>query len=212
MIPVPNKRSICKEWEEHLLTKFIKTEIQVLIFFFTDGPSHTIIEPSFSNSRAFVGDHFNIKCLSNGNPHPKYTWTFNLTEIVSDVKYTFFANKSGLSFTITNTTDSGNYQCVASNYIKGQWFFSYSNVTLTVQEKRNGAYPVEPEKTCIANSCSTVRNCVVKNGRAFCSVNIWIVIAIVFIIITLILCTTTILLSRIQRLKTVNNSEEIDMG
>lgn len=132
---------------------------------------------------------------------------------MNDAKYTFSANKSGLSFTITNITDSGIYQCVASVYFKREWLFSSSNVTLTVQEKRNGAYLVEPEKTCIANSCSTVQNCVVKNGRPFCSVNIWIVIAIVFIIITLILCATTLILfSRIQLLKTVNNSEIIDMG
>lgn len=55
----------------------------------------------------------------------------------------------------------------------------------------------------------------VKNGLAFCSLNIWIVIAIVFIIITLILCTTTlslILLRKAKRLKAVNNAEETDMG
>lgn len=104
---------------------------------------------------------------------------------------------------------------MASINFKGQLFTSSSSVTLTVQEKSNGAYMFELEKTCIEISCSTVQNCVVQNGRAFCSVNIWIVIAILFIIITFILCATTlsfILLSRTQRLKTLNNSEEIDMG
>lgn len=154
-----------------------------------------------------------MKCISDGNPHPNYTWKFNLTEIMNDAKYTFSANKSGLSFTITNITDSGNYQCVASNNFKGKSFFSSSNVTLSVQWKSNGANPVEPEKTCTENSCSTFQNCVLKNGRAFCSINIWIVIAIVFIGVTLICATTTlILLTKAQRKKSSPNTNDMDMG
>lgn len=156
-----------------------------------------------------------MECKSEGNPNPSYTWKYNLQDLLSDGKYSFSADKSELSITITNITDTGNYQCMASINFKRQLFTSSSSVTLTVQEKSNGAYMFELEKTCIEISCSTVQNCVVQNGRAFCSVNIWIVIAILFIIITFILCATTlsfILLSRTQRLKTLNNSEEIDMG
>lgn len=185
------------------------------VYYFTDGPINTRIVASFSSSRVFIGDHVKMECISDGNPDPNYTWKYNLTDLMSNGKYTFSADKSELSFTITNITDSGNYQCMASINLKGQLFNSYSSLTLTVQEKNIGAYPLELENTCYENSCSTVQNCVVKNGHAFCSVNIWIVIAIVFIIITLILCATTlsfILLSRTQRLKTVNSSEEMDMG
>lgn len=132
-----------------------------------------------------------MKCKSEGNPNPNYTWKYNLQDLLSDGKYIFSADKSELSITITNITDSGNYQCMASINFKGQLFTRSSSVTLTVQEKSNGAYTVELEKTCIDISCSTVQNCVVQNGRAFCSVNIWIVIAILFIIITFILCATT---------------------
>lgn len=154
-----------------------------------------------------------MKCISDGNPQPNYTWKFNLTEIMNDAKYNFSANKSRLSFTITSITESGYYQCVVSNNFKGKSFFSSSNVTLTVEGKSNGANPVELKITCIENSCSTFQNCVLKNGRAFCSINIWIVIAIVFIGVTLICGTTTlILLTKAQRKKTSPNTNDMDMG
>lgn len=156
-----------------------------------------------------------FECISDGNPNPQFTWMFNFTEIVSDGKYKFSANKSELSFNITNITDSGYYQCVASNYIKGKLFNSSSNVTITVRNRSKKEFAIVEGKACFENSCSPVQNCVIKNDSAFCSLNVWIVIAIVFIMITLILCATTlslILLSRTQWLKSASNTQEMDMG
>lgn len=154
-----------------------------------------------------------MKCTADGNPNPYYSWKVNLTDIMSSVKYTFSVNKSTLSFTVTDITDSGHYQCVASNYINGKLFNSSSIVTLTIQGINEEKYPAELEKTC--SPCSSTHGCVIENGRAFCSVNIWIVIAIVFIIITFLLGMTTLIfiwLRRTQRLKTVNNRDTVDMG
>lgn len=130
-------------------------------------------------------------------------------------QFTISADKTELSFTVTNITDSGYYQCVALNDVNGKLFNSSLNVTLKVQEIIKEEDLLEKEKTCNENICSSVQNCVVKDGRTFCLVNIWIVIAIVFIIITLILFTATltlILLRRAKRLKMVNNADETDMG
>lgn len=154
-----------------------------------------------------------MKCTADGNPNPNYTWKFNLTDIMSSVKYTLSVNNSTLSFTVTDITDSGYYQCVASNYFNGTLFNSSSIVTLTAQEINEEKYSVGLEKKC--NPCSSTESCVIENGRAICSVNIWIVIAIVFIIITFLLGMTTlrfIWLRRTQRLKNVNNTDTVDMG
>lgn len=156
-----------------------------------------------------------MECISDGNPNPFYTWKFNSTDLMSSDKYTFSVNNSALSFTVTDFTDSGYYQCVASNYIKGKQFNSSSNVTITVQERNKLEHLLRIDKTCNESPCSSVQNCVVKDGRSFCLVNIWIVIAIVFIIITFILGMTTlsfILLRRTQQLKTIKNTNEMDMG
>lgn len=154
-----------------------------------------------------------MKCTADGNPNPNYTWKFNLTDIMSSVKYTFSVNNSTLSFTVTDITDSGYYQCVASNYFIGTLFNSSSIVILTVQEINEEKYSVELGKTC--NPCSSTESCVIENGRVICSLNIWIVIAIVFIIITFLLGMTTLIfiwLRRTQRLKIVNNTDTVDMG
>lgn len=90
-----------------------------------------------------------------------------------------------------------------------------SNVTLLVQEMRHEDIGLEFIQSCPENPCLPVQNCVVRNGSTYCSVNVWIMIAIVFIVITLILGTTTlgfILSGRIKRLKRVNNTQDVDMG
>lgn len=184
-------------------------------FFLSDSPSKSRIQASFSNSRVLIGDHVNMKCISDGNPYPYYTWKFNFTDLMSSDKYNFSVNNSTLSFTVTNIADSGYYQCVASNYIKGKLFNSSSIITLTAQEKNEEKFSLEMEKTCNGkNPCSSTESCVIENGRAFCSVNIWIVIAIVFIIITCILGMTTLslILLRRTRLKTISNTDEMGMG
>lgn len=74
---------------------------------------------------------------------------------------------------------------------------------------------MEFEQSCRESQCSPVQSCVVKHGSAYCSLNAWIVIAIVFIVITVILGTTTlgfILSGRNQRIKRENNTENVDMG
>lgn len=105
---------------------------------------------------------------------------------------------------------------MASNHFNGKTFNSSSNVTsLSVQEKRREDIEFEFEQSCLESQCSPVQNCVVKNGSAYCLLNAWIVIAIVFIVITVILGTTTlgfILSGRNQRIKRENNTENVDMG
>lgn len=180
---------------------------------FADGPSNTTIKPSFSNSRAFVGDHVNIKCTSDGNPHPNYTWKFNSTEIVNDAKYNFSANKSRLFFTITNITDSGYYQCMTSINFKEKSFFSSSNITLTVEKKENEVDSsfIQP---CSVNTCLLIENCIMKNGRENCYINIWSVIAFFFIALTFILCTMTISLvfSRKKQQRKNNYNKGLNIG
>lgn len=191
------------------------TEILTSMFFLSDSPSKSRIQASFLNSRVLIGDNVNIECISDGNPNPFYAWTFNSTDLMSSDKYIFSVNNSTLSFTVTDITDSGYYQCVASNYIKGKQFNSSSNVTITVQERNKLEHQLKMDKTCNESPCSSLQNCVIKDGRAFCLVNIWIVIAIVFIITTFIFGMTTlsfILLRRTQQLKTINNTNEMDMG
>lgn len=181
----------------------------------TDGPSNTRINSFDLNAQLFIKDFVILECISDGNPNPIYAWKFNRSSIGNNSKFNISADKSKLSFTVTNISDSGLYQCVAINYIKGNMFNSSSNVTITVQERHEEEYAMEIEKTCLENPCLFIQNCIMRNGSAFCSRNIWAVIAIVFISLALILGITTMSLifaRRTQKKNTVSSTEEVDMG
>lgn len=159
-------------------------------YLFIDSTTNATIKASgliFS-----IDDIVNLKCISDGNPNPNYTWTFNGTEIRRNAKYNISDDWTELSFTVTNITDNGFYQCVASNNINGRWFNSSSNVTVTVQESKEEEIAMEMERTCLEKSCFFLQSCISRNGSAICFVNIWAVVAIVFIILTLIFGTTCV--------------------
>lgn len=169
------------------------------IFLSTDATSNTTIRAPSTN--LFAGDIVELECVSDGNPSPNYTWIFNFTEVVTGTKYSLSGNNSKLSFT-TNLTDNGYYQCVSSNFFKEQMFNSSSYVVLTIQENNKENYPLNMEPTCSKKSCSLIQSCVLRNGSAHCSLNIWSIIAFVFIALTVIsgaACVSLILSKKHQR-------------
>lgn len=170
------------------------------IFLSTDATSNTTIRAPSTN--LFAGDIAELDCVSDGNPSPNYTWIFNFTEVLTGSKYSLTGNNSKLSFT-TNLTDNGYYQCVSSNFIKGQMFNSSSYVVLTIQENSEEKNPLNMELTCSKKSCSLIQSCVSRNGRAHCSLNIWSIIAFVFIALTVIsgAACVSLILSRKPRRK-----------
>lgn len=170
------------------------------IFWSTDAPSNTTIRASSIN--IFAGDIAELDCVSDGNPSPTYTWIFNFTEVVTSTKYSLSGNNSNLTFT-TDLTDNGYYQCVSSNVFKEQMFNSSSYVLLTIQENNKEKYPLNMEPTCSKKSCSFIQSCVLRNSRAHCSINIWSIIAFVFIALTVIsgAACVSLILSRKPRRK-----------
>lgn len=173
----------------------------------TVAPSNTTIYPSRTNF--FVGNIAILKCVSDGNPSPNYTWIFNLTEVVTSTKYNLSGNNSKLSFT-TNLADNGYYQCVSSNYFGGQKFTSSSNVMLTVQQKNVDESLSDIKSTCSRTSCSFIQSCALRNGSSHCSLNIWSVVSFVFIALTVIsgAACVSLILSRKPR-KKINQTNGI---
>lgn len=180
-------------------------------YLFIDSTTKATIKAS--NLKVLIDDIVNLKCISDGNPNPNYTWKFNNTEIRRNAKYNISADWTELSFTVTNITDNGYYQCVASNNISGRWFNSSSNVTVTVQESKEEENAMEMELTCLEKSCFFLQSCISRNGSAICSLNIWAVVAIVFMILTLIFCTTCVSLiflrKKVQRKNIFKNGLDI---
>lgn len=169
----------------------------------TDAPFNTRINTSHTDY--YVGDKADLKCISYGNPSPNYKWMFNLTEIVNSSKYSISDDKSKLSFTL-HITDNGSYQCVSSNDFGEQVF----NVMLTVQEKNVDPSSSDIKSTCSRTSCLFIQSCTLRNGSSICSLNIWSVIALVFIALTVIsgAACVSLILSRKPR-KKINQTNGI---
>lgn len=110
----------------------------------------------------------------------------NLTEIVNSSKYSISGyNNNKLSFT-TDIADSGCYTCVSSNYFKGKLFNSSTYIMLNVEEKNLDDHLSDMKSSCSKPSCSFIQSCVLRNGSALCSLNIWSIIAFLFIALTAI--------------------------
>lgn len=125
----------------------------------------------------------------------------NLTEIVNSSKYSISGdNNNKLSFT-TDLADSGCYTCVSSNNVKGKRFNSSTYIMLNVKEKHVDEHLSDIKSICSRTSCSLIQSCILRNGSAFCSLNIWSVIAFIFIALTAIsgAACVSLLLSRKTR-------------
>lgn len=173
---------------------------KLLLFLSTDAPFNTTIHASRTDFLA--GADVELKCFSDGNPSPHYKWMFNHTEIVNSSKYSISGDKSKLSFTL-NINDNGHYQCVSSNCVKGKMLNSSSNFTLTVQENNGDESLLDMKSTCSRTSCTFIQSCALRNGSAHCSLNIWSIIAFVFIALTVIsgAACVNLILSRKTRQK-----------
>ena len=80
-------------------------------FIITDQPEITAHPGSVEKTE---GDNLTLSCNATGNPVPTISWTRDGSPVDSS-KISFSANKTQLTITHVNRTDSGEYRCVASN-------------------------------------------------------------------------------------------------
>ena len=81
-------------------------------------------------------DNLTLTCNATGNPIPTISWTRDGSPVntTTNSRISFSENKKQLTITNVNRTDSGEYQCVASNELGN----ATTNVaTLDVQCKKS---------------------------------------------------------------------------
>ena len=165
----------------------------------SDGPTNLSIENSPQIHSFYVGDKIRLTCSSEGNPRPTFQWTFNFTEIVGGEKYYLSDQDTTLEFNTDNITDSGYYGCFASNSINGNLYNSNYTIMLIVQEK--DIYSSTVRISCVNIKCSSIEKCTTKDNIAICSVDMWTIVAFLFISCSLVLGTTTAILWRYLKLR-----------
>lgn len=166
----------------------------------TDGPDMPAVTMAPSKSVYSVGDSLTVNCSTDSNPPPVITWSV-LSENKLEEQVERFFNKSKLVFRSLLPTDSGNYTCTATNAARPK----HPNMTSVPVFVRISEimYPG-------CNHCGHTQICNHKNGRNECILNIWIPIAVVFIITSAPFLVTSIILIILRR-RTQENTETTNM-
>nr|XP_022324357.1 cell adhesion molecule 3-like isoform X1 [Crassostrea virginica] len=159
------------------------------------GPSNLSIEISPQIHSFYVGDRIRLTCSSEGNPRPTFQWTFNFTKIAEGEKYYLSDQDTTLEFNTDNITDSGYYGCFASNSFNGNLYNSNDTIKLIVQDSST------VRTSCVNIKCSSIEKCTTKDNIAICSVDLWKIVAFLFISCSLVLGTTTAILWRYLKLR-----------
>ena len=169
------------------------------MYFYADGPSNVSIELSPPDNNCFVGERIRLTCSSDGNPRPNFQWMFNFTEIVNGEKYHLLDQNTTLEFNIASIRDSGYYGCFASNSFNGNLYNSNDKILLIVQDKN--IYSSTARKSCLNMHCSSIEKCTTKDNIGICSLDVWKIVALLFISFSLIFGTTTVILWRYLKLR-----------
>jgi len=78
------------------------------------------------------GENVTLSCKADGNPVPTISWTRNGSPVDESGRISFSEDKKQLTITNVSRTDSGEYQCVASNSLGNDTF---NDATLDIQCK-----------------------------------------------------------------------------
>ncbi|XP_022324286.2 peroxidasin homolog isoform X3 [Crassostrea virginica] len=178
------------------------------------GPSNIFFEMRPNQTHYYVKDVIQLTCISDGNPRPTFRWKFNSTDIMEHRKYTFLSGNATVKFTIQYLNESGNYRCYVENYVNEKYMIKNYSITITVKEQNIILKPIATE-SCFRDACSFIEKCYENENTAVCSKDIWRIISLIFITLSLILGMTTVslcVLLKIQKRRKDYIKDGFNMG
>ena len=102
----------------------------IYLFLITDQPEFT----EHPQSKTLVqGSSVTFSSDANGVPEPTFSWTKNGSAVTANDRIRFSADNKELSITNVNSTESGEYRCVAINSVER---VNSNAATLTVHCKK----------------------------------------------------------------------------
>ena len=145
-----------------------------------DGPDDPVIMLNPNKSSFSIGEDISLHCKANSNPLPIITWMFQSFDHSKGREKLTSIEGAASTLTLKNIQSevSGNYTCFFKNPI-GE---SFNVVLINVSE---GEISTQT-KIFPCNGCWIFENCKRKADKAICATNIWMLIGIVFIILSMV--------------------------
>lgn len=139
----------------------------------------------------FVGEFLTIQCSSDSNPPPAFTWSFKPQNKSGNTRIKYSQDKSKLVFHSLKTENAGTYTCIVNNMTNNSNMASF----VFVHVKNS----VRIYTGC--DQCGYIETCQQSDEKTVCTVNIWMPIAVVCILLSTAFAVSSIVMIR-QRKRT----------
>lgn len=163
----------------------------------TYGPDKPAITLTPNKPVYAVEDQLTIQCISDSNPPPVFTWSFKPHNKSRDTRIKHSNDSSKLVFSSLKIEDSGIYICTVSNSARPHFLNTSANFSVLpkILERENSG----------CNQCGYIETCQQDDEKTVCIVNIWLPIAVVFILLSAAFAVSSVVMIR-QRNRAQENT------
>lgn len=167
------------------------------VIFKTDGPDKPAITLTPNKPVYAVEDQLTIQCISDSNPPPVFTWSFKPHNKSRDTRIKHSNDSSKLVFSSLKIEDSGIYICTVNNSARPHFLNTSANFSVLpkILERENSG----------CNQCGYIETCQQDDEKTVCIVNIWLPIAVVFILLSAAFAVSSVVMIR-QRNRAQENT------
>lgn len=156
-------------------------------YFKTDGPDNPSVTLTPKKSMYSIGDSLTIHCKTDSYPLPFFSWSFQPHNESKRRPIERFSNISKIELKSLKPEDSGHYTCIVINLARTNSTNKTSSISVYVENS---------EKMYIAgcDQCGYIETCQQSERSIVCSPNMWVPIAVVFILLSATFAFSSIVL------------------
>lgn len=156
----------------------------ITVIYGPDNPSVTLTPKKSTYS---IGDSLTIHCKTDSYPLPFFSWSFQPHNESKRRPIERFSNISKIELKSLEPEDSGHYTCIAINLARTNSTNKTSSISVYVENS-------EKMYTAGCDQCGYIETCQQSERSIVCSPNMWVPIAVVFILLSATFAFSSIVL------------------
>lgn len=156
----------------------------ITVIYGPDNPSVTLTP---KKSMYSIGDSLTIHCKTDSYPLPFFSWIFQPHNESKRRPIERFSNISKIELKSLKPEDSGHYTCIVINLARTNSTNKTSSISVYVENS-------EKMYTAGCDQCGYIETCQQSERSIVCSPNMWVPIAVVFILLSATFAFSSIVL------------------